>query len=1286
MIGHGSPASFASALARAAFAVCALVALSSSARAVPTDEATLLRITWGGGEATRWTGQIGVDNGTLSSLRILSDEPDAAGSVWLENTRLRVACISRHRHDAIEVALKSGPAAKLQIELAADDKSPTPQLPQRLEIPVADLPRRPYQVRLDNRGNTLEIQIVTRNQLQITAQRNPLIFSPGEHCLFDLATAIPNLTPGTRLAIQTTLTPARHRDGLWEGNQHLEVPVEGSPKVSLDVPLPNSEGVYTIHIVASRPSGFDRFWASTARLAERSFEVVVLDSTPAANAPAGKWESVLEIDPTNPRWVDLMPGWTQLQRIPGLNHGALGNVRALNADPRYGPFVELPPTPVNGEPFWQAYSLPLRDVAVPHMLEIDCHGQTEHSLGISIVEPNANGVLTGANCDSGVFFEGFGRGEAAQTQTHRMVFWPRTQAPLLLLTNQSPASAAMYGQIRVFKRSSNRLAPSGSDNPTHSRLVTAYISRPNLSETFGVSPGSDPWIVAFNPVADCVIDGKSTYDCATRLADYLRYSGYNSAIVTIPLPNATQTANAKSLDVDALELMLRVFDREGLLLLPALDLSSTVDQLESIRRTSDPQTSGLEWVGADGRTWLESIGAAHGRAPYYNLLDQRVQQAVLDRVQSLADHCGKHAAFGGVALQLNGEGFAVLPSLDWGFDDATLRRFEHDTGNKLPAEGSNRFAARHDLLTGQYAAAWRDWRTSQLTAFYARLAAAVRGNSDRRLVFTTEKLFTGERASAMRPTLLGNRPENRIETALLEAGIDRQALERLPGVLFSPTNYVGPKLPLPDHANDYELNDAFAALRRPSTPSASRAAMLYHPPVRQRLTSFEGARIPWRLNGEMQLASEMSPQGDDAHRPLLQALLAHDPEMLIDGGEQLPLGGEDTLRQTRAIIAQLPLVSDVSDSTKQPIVVRTYGEGNRTTLVAMNLSPWRANAQVVLELPQAASLELLGPTADAVPPPASLSLPAGRQTWTLALAPYELRAVRAPVAGIKVAEIQSTPNDVANSELAAVLTELNNRDLTAPRIYPVLSNPSFEPLSAGVSGWHLAAGDPNTLLELDPISPQDGKTSLHMRCNAPGAKISSDRLPAPPTGQLAMTVYARGRNLGPNAELRLVVEIEDRAYRSATVRAADLQRQDGSWGRAFAVLVPDLPLDSHGGMRIAFELSGTGDLWLDNVKLYDLLFPLNLDSNAQVEVFRLSTQIHAAKTALDNQQIVDCQRILEDYWSRFILAYRPPVQPKQLIAAGPTSATPASPPQPNQGQEPAPGFGDRIKRIVPIFR
>ena len=55
-------------------------------------------------------------------------------------------------------------------------------------------------------------------------------------------------------------------------------------------------------------------------------------------------------------------------------------------------------------------------------------------------------------------------------------------------------------------------------------------------------------------------------------------------------------------------------------------------------------------------------------------------------------------------------------------------------------------------------------------------------------------------------------------------------------------------------------------------------------------------------------------------------------------------------------------------------------------------------------------------------------------------------------------------------------------------------------------------------------------------------------------------------------------------------RRSATARQRVGWGYAFRS--EDLPLDSRGQMRVKFELAGAGEVWIDNVQLYDLLFPL----------------------------------------------------------------------------------------------
>ena len=383
-------------------------------------------------------------------------------------------------------------------------------------------------------------------------------------------------------------------------------------------------------------------------------------------------------------------------------------------------------------------------------------------------------------------------------------------------------ASAHFGPIRVYKRI-GRLSAGTSSPAAHERLVAAYLSHPLLAEAFEATQAAE----VVDPTASgpkCIDDYQTIYESATRLTDYLHYAGYNSAVVSVmadgssifPNPQLAFTPRYDSgrlverlQGADGLELALRVFDRERLTLVPAIELAAPIPQLEEMRRKSDPRATGLELVGPDGRTWLETNGTRDGLAPYYNILEPHVQAVLVQVVQDLIARYGNHRSFGGLAVQLSGAGFSQLPSLEWGLDDATIDRFEHAdwrpnrSGRSEPLRSSQKRAHRQICRRLAEVRARR-----KLRSFTPDSQASCAGASDRRLLLTTERLFDNSQVGdLMRPNLLA---ENRIAAALLDLGLDRQALATVPGLVYCPTFYVEPMSPLPDRAIDVELNSAFA--------------------------------------------------------------------------------------------------------------------------------------------------------------------------------------------------------------------------------------------------------------------------------------------------------------------------------------------------------------------------------------------------------------------------------------------------------------------------------------------
>jgi hypothetical protein len=1287
---------------------CALVGLFSTflaaiVVAAPSgllDQPIRLRIAWGGHEAVRWSGHISLDQGSLTDPQLLGMEADAAAAVLLEPNRIRVDTPRPHLFDGVDVTVASSGEAHLTVEL----KSAPDATPVKADVPLADAIRKPFHLLLDDRGSELVIQRAPNDTLRIVTHRDSMIFAPGEQFTFDVQPLLEEIGPGTTIDIEAKLTVGRSGNSVWDFDQRLPVPVDGPAVATLHVPLPHDEGVYQFHVAVLRPPGFrNRFLPGGAAkpLAERTFQVVVLNPVRTPPAADARWQTVLDIDPANPGWWDRLPDWTQVRRIPGLSKRPLGSTRANTIVLPLGNFVELPPIKAahDSEPDWQAYPLPVEADGTPHMLEIEYPNDQEQQLGISILEPNAAGKLVPISRDSGVYVEGLGHAEQVETHKHRLVFWPRTNAPLLLVTNLHPTASARFGHIRVLKQTDGSIAANSPTVPQPSqRLVAAYIARPLVPETFGATEGLD----TATGQSQSVDDWKTFYESATRLADYVSFAGYNAAAVSVladgsatfptahilstPMHNtALMVAGATDLPAtDALELLFRVFDRSQLAIIPTLQFAAPLPELEALRQTANSKQSGLELIGPNGITWQESHAADHGLAPYYNPLDERVQRAILGVVHDLVDRYGRHSAFAGVAVQLSGNGYAMLPSLEWGLDDATITRFEHDTGIRISDAGENRFAARQALLTGEHANAWRSWRAAQMTNFYRQLATIVQAGDDkRRLLLTTEEMFSApETAARMQPSVMS---KLQIERAMLDLGIDRDSLASTSGIVVLPTRYVESATPLADRAIDVEINDAHAS--EEPVASATTGVMLYHRPQRQRLASFD---VKSALDSYTLLVDQPSADGAAARQPYTAALHSELPDVILDGGELQPLGQEDATRHALRVLRQLPSGASAITQSDGCVTVRCYREANETVCLLINQCPWRADVAIGLSLPAQTSMQplVVDSSDDSIP---ARTFDAGPQTWSLALAPNEVQAVRFASAGVKVDSVRGTISTAGRQELQSRLADLRNRDLTAPHVYTALANPGFEPLPGGLPlpGWQLAGSPGQFVGELDATKPKEGKTCLYMqnRLASNVAVVQSDPFGTPATGQLAMSVFLRSENLSPNSELRMVFETErdGQVYRRfARLSGSTTERQHltKEW-QYLAFGVNDLPLDSHGRMRIKFELTGAGEVWVDQVQLFDVLFPLRFYEHSEPELLELEKLRRSVESAQETDRVADCVQLLDGYWSRFLLAYTPVVQP--MIATKPPGVAVKPPDGPRENPptdgkpEDAPSLGEKLK-------
>jgi hypothetical protein len=101
-----------------------------------------------------------------------------------------------------------------------------------------------------------------------------------------------------------------------------------------------------------------------------------------------------------------------------------------------------------------------------------------------------------------------------------------------------------------------------------------------------------------------------------------------------------------------------------------------------------------------------------------------------------------------------------------------------------------------------------------------------------------------------------------------------------------------------------------------------------------------------------------------------------------------------------------------------------------------------------------------------------------------------------------------------------------------------------------------------------------------------------------------------------------------------------------------------LPAEGLSELRLRFDISGPGEVWIDDVKLYDLAF-IDKERN------ELTKLIALADLKLKNKQLADCTQLLDGYWPHFLLAHVPLAQSPISVAERPNSRLrPAEPTAP----------------------
>jgi hypothetical protein len=910
-------------------------------------------------------------------------------------------------------------------------------------------------------------------------------------------------------------------------------------------------------------------------------------------------------------------------------------------------------------------------------------------IGLSIQEPNAAGFVYPVSRDFGFFSTGHVTG-GDRWVSKQYLIWPKTSSPMLLFTNEHPVKAALLGTVRVYRAHVGEehyieSLPSGDH-----RIAAALVERPWLVESLG---GREALDAANHQSVD---DWQTFYDTQARLIDYLQLAGYNAAVLSAFADGSTiypsellgstpryDTGVLASMAQDPmrkdfLEMILRGFDRSGLLCYVGLEFSTPLPELERLRRQSDARQTGIEWIGPDGQTWMQHSASAGGAAPHYNLLNERVQDAMVRVVREVVARYGRHASLRGIGLQLSGHGYAQLVEPHWGLDDETVRRFTQDTGIEVPGSGPGRFAIRGKFLRGQNRKEWIAWRAQVVSGFYARLRDEVRSSTaHRELLLLPARLFDRrEIRMRLRPSLAA--PVNVVQV-LLELGIDVEAISKEEGIVFLRPTFETPLAPLGPVAVEHQVSTSSeldAALSGASVPGS----LVFFPSLTRsrRLLSFDQQSPFGEDKSFTAPLTQLRPLGNERRRALARALAGRDSAIFVEGGQTLVTELDEDLRRTLAIFRKLPTANcKTSLTTEQPVTVRTYHTDAESFICVVNESPWPQSIDVSLAAPPGVQLLEIG-TARA---PQTLPVDASGMIWPVELAGYGVRAARMSTSAARVMRVELESSAQMETELARSVDELEERamQIKADRPFTALQNSGFEldMDRTGIAGWQLLNPQEGQV-ELDSDRPQEGNHSLRITSTGLGVSVASHSFRAPATGRLALDAYVRRSPESRGVSVLMVLEDAQGGtiYRRGGVLGKAGAEIAAQWKqRPYRILFDDVPIDTPLPLRVRFEVAGAGTVWVDGVQLADLGF-----RDGTTELQELAKIVYEANRSLEVQAYSDCLESLEGYWARYLTAHVEVLQSTAPVGVAPAAV--ANAPKFHQ-EDSSTGVAERIKQYIP---
>ncbi|OGV67320.1 MAG: hypothetical protein A3K19_01990 [Lentisphaerae bacterium RIFOXYB12_FULL_65_16] len=315
---------------------------------------------------------------------------------------------------------------------------------------------------------------------------------------------------------------------------------------------------------------------------------------------------------------------------------------------------------------------------------------------------------------------------SGKLQEHVITFWPLCKEnAFIFMTGETGAPAALQG-FKVYRLpegfAASPVQPFSGSVPA--RSIGMYHEDPVMPMNYGrLADGrSMSAFPGFQTVTDRMLDYLQSFGQDTLHYPIAWYSGplYGSDVEPLGGGRAHPYNYPQYL---AKRMQARGMTFNGWMHLQQLH-SLIPFALTDEARVLDGEETVLN-MRTDGHLYYR---AWHQRDTAYNPIDPRVQAAVKAVVAEIAERFGGEPAFKGVTMNVVEHSMLAFGSIESGYNDVNLRRFQDETGVRIPVDPKDRdrFTKSARWLLDNAKEDWIAWRCRKIHDYYKDLAAVLR--------------------------------------------------------------------------------------------------------------------------------------------------------------------------------------------------------------------------------------------------------------------------------------------------------------------------------------------------------------------------------------------------------------------------------------------------------------------------------------------------------------------------------------------------------------------------------